>query len=96
MWLKFLLFATKSIMSSDKRFGSILEILNLSIPSTLSSSFISSSKVSPLLFPKSPIFTPVRTIFAPVLAAKKACSTVFEIEAERDLPLARGIVQMQK
>ena len=54
--------ATKSIISSVRRLGSMLDIRYLTSPSRLSKACMSSKNVSPVLRPKSPVFTPVRTI----------------------------------
>ena len=50
------------------------DIRYLSMPSTWSSAWISSKKVSPVFLPKSPILTPVITIsFPPAEATSSAC-----------------------
>ena len=86
--------ATKSIISSVKRLGSILEIRYLTSPSRLSNAYMSSKNVSLVLRPKSPVFTPVNTIsLAPSAIAFWATSTVSAIEALRLRPRAKGIVQ---
>jgi hypothetical protein len=57
------------MISGVIKFGSIDDILYRSIPSILSSFFIRSSNFSPVLLPKSPVFTPVRTTSFMPLAA---------------------------
>ena len=87
------------MISFDNKLGSIEEILNRSMFSTLSNALIKSKKVS--LFPfsrtggrKSPIFTPVKTIsFTPLLAISLAAFTTFVMLSERLAPLANGMVQ---
>ena len=67
---------------------------NLLIPSTASKAFIRSKKVSFVLTPKSPMFTPVNTIsFPPSLAACSAWATNEAIVGFRENPRAKGIVQ---
>ena len=52
------------------------------------------TKLSPVVFPKSPIFTPVITIsFPPSAAACRACSTISSMQPLRLRPRANGIVQ---
>ena len=85
------------MVSSVKRFGSIEDILNLSMPSTSLRAFIKSKKVcslTPFLKPKSPMFTPVKTIsLTPLFAISLAAFTTFSIVSERLAPRASGIVQ---
>ncbi len=50
--------AIQSIISSVSRFGSIEEILYLSMPSTSLRLRIRPKKLSPVVLPKSPVFTP--------------------------------------
>ena len=83
-----------SIISSVKRFGSIEEILIRLISFTRSNSFIKSKKDSLFLFPKSPMFTPVRTIsLLPDFTISFAAFIVADIDPLLLLPLANGIVQ---
>ena len=85
------------MISSVNKFGSIEEILNLSIHSKSSKAIIKSKKVTsrfPFLNPKSPIFTPVKTIsFIPLSAISLAALTTFSMVSERLAPRAKGIVQ---
>jgi hypothetical protein len=82
------------MISLESRLGSIEEILNRSIPSILSSAFVSSKKFSSLLCPKSPILTPVRTTSLTSVAAIFLASTmVWAILAFLLFPRANGMVQ---
>ena len=86
--------AIQSTVSSVSRLGSMDEILYLSMPSTLSRALRRSMKLSPVLFPKSPVFTPVRTIsFTPDAAISSACTTMSATGMFLLLPLAYGTVQ---
>ena len=68
--------AIQSIVSSPSRFGSMLEIRYLSMSGTSFSAFSRSRKLSPVVRPKSPVFTPVSTIsFTPSAAIFRAFST---------------------
>ena len=66
----------------------------LTSPFKLSNACMSSKNVSPVLRPKSPVFTPVSTIsLAPLAIAFSATFIVSAIEAFRLRPRANGIVQ---
>ena len=81
--------AIQSTMLSVRRFGSMEDILYLSMPSTSLRAFRRSRKLSPVLFPKSPVFTPVRTIsFMPSAAISLAWATMSFIGMLRLRPLA--------
>ena len=81
-------------ISSVSRFGSIEEIRKRSMPDTASSAFSRSRKVSPVLLPKSPVFTPVSTTSTmPCVAMARACSTISAMGMLRLLPRASGTVQ---
>ena len=68
--------AIQSMISSVIRFGSMLDMRYLSMPGTASSACSSSRKLSPVVRPKSPVFTPVSTIsFTPSAAIFRAFST---------------------
>ena len=64
------------------------------MPSTLSSACTRSINFSPVVLPKSPMFTPVSTIsLPPSRAASSACATSEAMVGFREKPLAYGIVQ---
>ena len=72
----------------------MLEMRYLSMPFTSLRAFSRSRKVSPVLRPKSPVFTPVSTIsLMPLAAISSACFTAWHIGMFRLLPLAYGTVQ---
>ena len=84
----------KSMISLESRLGSIEDILNRSIPSILSSAFVSSKKFSSLPCPKSPILTPVRTTsLTSVAAIFLASIMVWAMLAFLLFPRANGMVQ---
>ena len=70
------------------------DILYLSIPSTAFRALSRSRKLSPVVFPKSPVFTPVRTIsLMPCEAISSACATTVSMGMFLLSPLAYGTVQ---
>ena len=70
------------------------EILYLSIPSTSFRRFSRSRKDSPVVFPKSPVLTPVSTIsLMPVAAISFACEMISAMGMFLLAPLAYGTVQ---
>ena len=70
------------------------DIRYLSIPSTPSSAWSRERKLSPVLRPKSPVFTPVRTISRiPLEAISRASLTASHTGMFRLRPLANGTVQ---
>ena len=72
----------------------MLEMRNRSMPLTPSSASTSWVNVSPVERPKSPMFTPVKTISLPPCAAtSSACATIDAIEPLRERPRAMGMVQ---
>ncbi len=81
--------AIQSTISSVMRLGSIEEILYRSMPPTLSKAFSKSRNDSPVVRPKSPVFTPVRTIsFTPSAAIASAPFTHSQIGMLRLSPRA--------
>ena len=86
--------AQNSISLSSIRSGSSELIRKRSMPSTLSKALTKSKKLSPVVLPKSPMFTPVNTIsFPPSAAASSACFTSDSILGLRENPRAKGMVQ---
>ena len=86
--------AQKSMISSFRRLGSIEPIRRRFNPSIWSSALSKSRKVSPVVRPKSPTLTPVRTISSPPSAMiRLASETMSTIEPFRLRPRAAGIVQ---
>ena len=81
--------AIQSTIPSVIRFGSMEDILYRSMPSTSFRALSRSRKVSPVVLPKSPVFTPVITIsFIPEAAIWRACATASDIGMFLELPLA--------
>ena len=70
------------------------EILYLSIPSTSFNALSNSRKLSPVVLPKSPVFTPVSTTsFTPFAAISRAIFTHSQMGIFLLLPRANGTVQ---
>ena len=66
-------------------------------PSTFSKACNNWKKFSPVLAPKSPVFTPVSTIsFMPLATISSACLTTFAMVSLRLAPRAKGMVQNEQ